>query len=425
MLIFIDLDGTLVDTTHPSWSSYRDGQKDVDINQVPVFRGAKEFLSFFRNTGNTIVLVSDSHPKYVDKFKLFFGLDGIALADKPNTERLMSFVNSRNDLQEIMQNKPNCFFIGDTKLDIEVGRKLGIRTILLTQYAVLDENIDRRNGIGDEQGSKKMGPTYYAKNFSEVTLILNTPETSLLSIESVFSGYVSHKAVRFSDIRYRDGSFGLVRCLARQEQGVCDSYARADKYYQISNNNRPAAFLKALADGVKFYLDDVVNHAEYSWDIFSYLTDKSTTQPRNKMKEIFDLVETTIPKQTLFYWIEEGQGSLRERNRYQERQEFLNKYLKVIEPIDLKGKNLVILDDQLTTGATAFYAIKKLREFGARNVLFIAMFQMILPVFNGKKCPRCGEELLIKMRRDNGNRFYSCTPPKFGGKGCGYTENID
>lgn len=424
MLIFIDLDGTLVDTIHHSWAPFRDGQGDVNVKNVYAFPGAIEFLNSFREAGHSIVLVSDSHPRYVSKFKVYFGLDGIDLADKPNTVKLMNYIASRSDLLALMQDRSQCFFIGDTKLDIETGRRLGIRTILLTQYNVSKEDIDWRNGIGDEQGSKKMGPTYYAKNFVEVASILNAPEQNLYSIEGVFAGAISRCAVKYYE-RYSDGSVDLICCLARQEQGTCDPYARADKYYQISNDKRSYDFLKALADGVKFYIDEVVSHTYESWDAFTYITDKSTTQPPNKMKEIFDLVDTVIPKQIIFAWSEQVQGSLRDRYYYSERRDFLNQYLHIVDSVDLNGKNIIVLDDQLTTGATAFYVIKMLHELGARNVMVIAMFQMILPVSDGKICPRCGQEMSIKIKHNDGKRFYSCVPKEFKGTGCGYIENID
>jgi predicted amidophosphoribosyltransferase len=93
-------------------------------------------------------------------------------------------------------------------------------------------------------------------------------------------------------------------------------------------------------------------------------------------------------------------------------------------PISLIGKNVIVLDDQLTTGATAWHVIRKMKEKGTRNVLFIAMFQMVLPVNNDVMCPRCGQPMLIKMRRSDGHRFYSCTPVQYGGSGCGFIQDI-
>jgi len=205
-----------------------------------------------------------------------------------------------------------------------------------------------------------------------------------------------------------------------------------------SNPQRSPDFLYTLADGISNYMN--LPALSNGWDYFTYLTDKKTTMPPNKMKEIFDLVKTPIPKVQLLKWANDVQGSLRNQNLYSDRQAFLQKYLSVENPLEsttdtcslgqqvtnsLVGKNIIVLDDQLTTGATAWHVIRKLKEKGAKNVLFIAMFQMILPVNNDVICPRCGRPMLIKMRRSDGHRFYSCTPPQYGGMGCGYIQDIN
>ena len=98
-------------------------------------------------------------------------------------------------------------------------------------------------------------------------------------------------------------------------------------------------------------------------------------------------------------------------------------YLDVVDS-NLEGKNIIVLDDQLTTSATAWHVIRKLKEKGAKNILFIAMFQMILPVNDGVVCPKCGKPMLVKIRRSDGHRFYSCTPPEYRGEGCGFIQDI-
>ena len=424
MLIFIDLDGTLVDTTHPTWRPWRDGELEVDVNYVGVYNGAIDFLNNLRNNGHKVVLVSDSHPKYVNKFKAMFGLQGISLADKPNTKKLLEYIGQNPDIENLFHDKDQCFFIGDTKLDIETGRRLKVRTILMKQYLVKPEDVNIRDGVGDVQGNIKSGPTYVARNFEEVGRILNSPKDYLYCLEGAFKGGSSSHAIRFSDLTYKDRSVGLIRCLARQEQGECDSFARADMYYQIANPNRTEDFLATISQGVSTYIKGLGNYPKYKWDYLTYLTDKSTTQPPNKMKAIFDRIDTTIPKVKTFCWKEEGQGSLRERNKYNERQEFLNQYLQITDDIDLTGKNIIVIDDQLTTGATAFYAIKALKARGAHNIMIITLFQMIMQVTSGMVCPKCGKEMVIKIRRNDGHKFYSCTPPQYGGDGCGCTVDI-
>lgn len=440
MLVLIDLDGTLINTVHPSWKPYKDGKEGYNIetilSQVPVFPGAKEFISSRKNKGDHVVIVSDSHFRYVNPICNMLDVECVSLADKPNTSKLDEFLNAHLDYKQDVE-LGNCVVIGDTKLDIEMGRHIGAMTIWFLPYSITKEIKDERDGIGDEMLSKKMGPTFAAKTFQEIETIIDSPTNYLYSIEASFVGATSDRAVKLNSNKYSDGSYVCIRCLARQEQGACDRYARADKYYMMSNPQRTEEFLSILATGVSNYL----NHPSLNqgWDYFTYLTDKRSTTPPNKMKEIFDKVETNIPKLQLLKWSDEVQGSLREQNLYADRQAFLQKHLSVecpLEtvldmfgeetqtPISLSGKNIIVLDDQFTTGATAWHVIRKLKEMRARNVLFIAMFQMVLPVNNGVTCPRCGKPMLIKMRRSDGHRFYSCTPPQYGGGGCGFIQDI-
>lgn len=284
-----------------------------------------------------------------------------------------------------------------------------------------------------------MGPTFVVKTFAEMEEIIDSPLNNLYSIESSFAGGQSLKAIRFSDNRYKDGSYACIRCLARQEQGECDKYARADKYYFMSNTNRTDDLLQKLANGISSFINQSAV-LDQKWDYFTYLTDKASTVPANKMKAIFDLVSTSIPKIELLKWKDNTQGSLRNRNLYNERKAFLEQFLMVSlpkkevtdlfgkeseQPVSIQGRNIIVLDDQLTTGATAWYVIHKLKEKGAKNVLFVAMFQMILAVNNNDViCPRCGKPMVMKIRRSDGHRFYSCTPPEYSGSGCGLIVDI-
>lgn len=438
MLILLDLDGTLINTVHPSWKPYKDGQLDYPIAKVPIFSGAMEFIASRKHKGDSLVIVSDSHPRYVNPIAEMFGLAALYLADKPNNKKLNDFLNSHLQYKQMVA-EGDCLMIGDTKLDIELGRRIGALTCWILPYQITKDIVDERDGIGDEMASKKMGPTYAVKTFDELERILDSPLNNLYSIESSFAGGQSLNAVRYSDNRYLDDSYVSIRCLARQEQGSCDRYARADKYYLMSNPNRTEDLLQSLANGISSFINQpaIMNQG---WDYFTYLTDKVSTIPANKMKAIFDVVSTNIQKVELLKWSDNTEGSLRNRNLYNERREFLEQFLtvslpmeKVMEisekeleqPISIQGRNIIVLDDQLTTGATAWHVIHKLKEKGAKNILFIAMFQMVFAVNNNDViCPRCGNPMIMKIRRSDGHRFYSCTPPEYRGDGCGFIVDI-
>lgn len=438
MLILIDLDGTILNSIHSTWKPYKDGQDnyriDTYLDKLPFFFGTKEFLQTQKQKGNSILVVSDSHPRYVGPICKYIECDYVSLADKPNKTNLFTYLNNHSNYKGMIESG-NCVFIGDTVLDIELGRRIGVPTIWILPYQITDEIKNDKDKVGDEMASLKMGPTYAVKSFAEIQQILDNPINSLYAIESVFAGGNSSQAIKYSQNRFMDGSYAALRCLARQESGMCDKYARADKYYLIANPNRPTELVTDLAKGISSYLKQAAV-ADQGWDYITYLTDKQTTVPQNKMKEIFDLVETQIPKVQLFKWSDTVNGSLRNRNLYNERKEFLEQFLSVdaadmdeqglflttdnSNKLNIRGKNIVVIDDQLTTSATAWYAIHKLKAKGAKNVLFIALFQMVLPVASDVLCPNCGRAMDIKLRRHHGYKFYSCTPPKYGGDGCGY-----
>ncbi|MCQ2235689.1 MAG: hypothetical protein MJZ18_01690 [Bacteroidales bacterium] len=441
MLILLDLDGTLINTVHPSWKPFKDGQDNCIIDnylgQLPLFYGVNEFIQSRKNKHDDLLVVSDSHWKYVNPICSMLGLECVSLADKPNTNKLNEYLDQHPNIKSQI-GSGDAVFIGDTKLDIELGRKLGIKTIWFLPYQITEEIKDDRDGIGDEMLARKMGPTYEARSFQDIEVILNSPLENLYSIEAVFAGSNSLKSIKLNYNKYRDGSYACIRCLARQEQGACDKYGCGDKYFMMSNPHRTQDFLHKLANGIASYINQTAI-VDQNWDYFTYLTDKQSTVPENKMKEIFDLVNTNIKKVQLLKWADNVQGSLRNRNLYNERQSFLQDYLSVDSPqedifdqsgklieqlLSLEGKNIIVLDDQLTTAATAWYVIKKLKEKGAKNILFIAMFQMTLAVNSDVFCPMCGKPMLLKIRRSDGHRFYSCTPPQFRGDGCGYTIDI-
>lgn len=257
MLIFLDLDGTILNTVHPEWKPYKDGEQEYPIEKFPFIWGAREFIISRKEKGDSLVIVSDSHPRYVNPIANILGLESICLADKPNVKNLNEFLNTHPQYKQMIADG-NCYFIGDTKLDIEIGRRIGALTFWIRPYLITEEIKDNRDGIGDEMSSKKMGPTYAVKTFNEIESILENHIDNLYAIESVFAGGISKTSIRFSYNRYSDGSFACIRCLARQEQGACDKYARADKYFILSNPLRTQDFIKTLALGISSYINITV-----------------------------------------------------------------------------------------------------------------------------------------------------------------------
>lgn len=74
-----------------------------------------------------------------------------------------------------MVDSGDCVFIGDTALDIELGRRIGVLTIWILQYQITDEIKNEKDKVGDEMASLKMGPTYTVKSFAEIQKIIDLP----------------------------------------------------------------------------------------------------------------------------------------------------------------------------------------------------------------------------------------------------------
>ena len=423
-VVFIDLDGTLTHTSDIRYKEYKDGLKETNPSTIPVFQGAVEFIKNLQQSGHRVIILSDSHPKYVRPIvDYWFKVEYVYLSDKPNTSKTLSFINGDNELRELYSNKNNFFIIGDSALDIQLARKMGIPSILALFYRHDSGEYDSKDMVGDERMLIKYGPTYIAKSYSEISQIISNPSSSLLSIEAIGQGSHSGRALKFWNNKNRTRVVAF-RCLGRQENGTCDKFAKADWYYQIDNPNRTKELLQNLAQGVSDYIQKLTNFPNYTWDYFTYVSDKATTTPPKKMQEIFDLVETSIPKITLFKWNDNMSSSIRSHINYADRQSFIRENLHLNPEYNLAGKNIKIIADQQTTGATAFEIWKKLEERSIGNIVFVTLFYMILEVKDDKVCPICGKPLSIKINRKKGTKFYSCQPAQFGGEGCGYIENI-
>ncbi|ARV06091.1 hypothetical protein BTO04_04960 [Polaribacter sp. SA4-10] len=423
MIIFLDLDGTLTHTAHSYFKKMKDGIANTDVELIKryVFPGALSFIKEQLLLGNKLYIISDSHPNYVKAIaEQIFDLPYLSLADKPNDKKTRAFIQSTPNLKEAFHNKDNFILVGDSWLDVALGRLLNIRTVLTKLYTSTE--VELRDGIGDDWKPMKQGPTYYANNFNELANIISNPLKNLLALEAVFQGVISSKVVKFKFHKHTNG-FTAFRCLARQDDGECDRFASADKYFQIDNPARTIDFLDNLALSVSNYLKSVEAQNTFKWDYLSYVSDKKTTKPPNKMKQIFDLVKSNIPKVELFEWDPNVEGKLRYQPDYKSRREFIAKYLSTHKYYDLKDKSIIVIDDQFTSSATAYEISTQLRNRGAKNILFIALFYLILPLSN-KTCPKCGKSMQIKINRDNGNKFYSCIPPKYRGEGCGNIINI-
>ena len=421
MIILIDLDGTLVNTASESFKPMKDGKIDTDPNFILPFNGAIEFVKKLVELGHTPIVVSDSVGKYVNPVvSKYFGIPAISMAYKPNPKVTEEYLLSKGiDLS----NCEEILIIGDTWLDIELGRSFGFRTILTQFYKANMSSENQQDGIGKTWNHLKSGPTYVARTFEEVIKILTNPLGSLWAAEAIMQGVKTSNAIRLFDASY-DGEYKIFRALGRQEDGECDRYGIGSSYKEFHREYRSIENLKKLAECFENYVKSIqAISLGLKWDYFTYVSDKASTTPPNKLKVLFDLIELGLPKDKILAWKDVVDGSIRNRPHYKERRDFIRQNLFVSTEFDLSGKSIIIIDDQFTTGGTAHEVADMLKQRGAKHILFITMFFMTSLVMSRKSCPKCGKPMKIQMRKSDGNKFYSCTPPQYRGTGCGHIEN--
>ena len=149
MIVFVDLDGTLTHTADVKYKEFKDGVRDFNPTQIPLFHGSVDFISTLKNQGHRVIILSDSHPKYVRPIvEYYFNVEYLYLADKPNTAKTLSFIQSDVNLDNLYKtNKEDFMIIGDSVLDIQLGRKLKILTSYIQLYT--EGDFSETDGIGD------------------------------------------------------------------------------------------------------------------------------------------------------------------------------------------------------------------------------------------------------------------------------------
>lgn len=416
--VLFDLDGTLTNTMSAEFRPYRDGQALINTSQVPVFSGAREVVQKLQQDGHQVFIVSDSHPKFVNPIaRDIFKVKALSLAYKPSIDKIKKFIEE-NSRFKLANARSRIFLIGDTTLDIYSARKLGIPSV----HMIHEQNFQPEIWADTQKG----GPTFTCRNFKELYHIISNPLDQLLVIEGMDYSEKCRGEIKIGEVDYKASAgrklYGI--SLARQETGPCDRFGKASFYYEFGSVGRKPEFLSKLADCVARYISYFVESRGVEFDILSFVPDKRTTVPRQKMEAFTELIKCGIPIQGLMKWKDTVTGSIRNQPHRRHRYKFVKNFMEMKDGIDLSGKNIIVIDDQITTGATMDAAADLLRKKGAQHILFIALFRMITALNTGKKCPSCGKEMSMKARKSDGNRFYSCVPARYGGVGCGHTQNI-
>ena len=402
--LLIDLDGTLTDTTSEKFKNIRDiRDHPFDPQKIPLIEGAVDFVRHVKDLGHTVAIVSDSQTSYVERMaNEVFGVPCLSLTDKPNTEKICPFLHEMFDFPNNAKAE-DFLFIGDTELDIHIARRLKIPSVF----------------FGDDF-ELKLGATYYCKNYQDILKILEKPATHRFVLEDK----AGQQTAVFLNEQNRNDGYTTVCGLARQHQGLCDKFGALIRYNDFQSATRSVEFVQEIAEDTSRYLRDVVcaHPDKFSWDYITCVPDKKTTLPPQKMGNFLLAIDTPIPKVPIFSWSDDTEGSIRDQGATNNRIDFVNRFLLVQQEPSLNGKNVIVLDDNYTTGATTNALSEKLLNEGVQNILFLCLFYLADDVPSETNCPNCGKILQVKTNRTHGNRFLACVPPRYGGMGCGWKE---
>lgn len=421
MNILLDLDGTLVDTNASRFDAIKYGrERSFALEDIPIIAGALEFVEAVKQLGHSVTIISDSHYAYVGPVsEKIFGAQWLALSEKPNTLKLSGYLE-RTFKFPLVTFAEEFIFVGDTWLDVQLARGLSLPSVLL--FRGIDE-VPHDPYYNEEEGWArrcKMGATHNCSSFGALLEIIVDPAEQRLVLEDPLGTASAHM---FSGKNCND-AHTLIRGLGRQQQGPCDAYGAIDRYKKFGSEHRTDDFLAGVAADVSRYLrEQVMMHDIIRWDLITCVADKSTTKPPRKMAKLLHALDVDLPREELFTWLPEVTGSIRHEKHRTNRMEFVKRFVRLENYANLTGKNIIVIDDQYTTGATAVSHVDMLLKVGVQNVLFIALFYLIDDVAIEKICPRCGQQAKVKYG-PNHSKFYSCVPARFGGDGCGWTENI-
>lgn len=98
-----------------------------------------------------------------------------------------------------------------------------------------------------------------------------------------------------------------------------------------------------------------------------------------------------------------------------ERKEMIKDVFKIKDEVDITGKNILVFDDIVTTGATLSEAVYLLYSKGAKKVVCLTMGKTFQPSYNSKNfylCDKCNSNLKLSFFKRSGNPFIICESEK-------------
>lgn len=283
--------------------------------------------------------------------------------------------------------------IGDEPSDIIAAYQAGVFSILLTtswgNWNYKDNPI--RNSCYE---AMNLHPDAKIRKLSELRLLITNPNSFLLSLERTGSDVGISKPRldlhnHFDNLAEKDGSKNWVAVVVFGRYFSKNNNSRFD-FHRKSDSHQVTRDILSAKDGADYpeawvtccsnYISWYANHHKNSLIVcpiparggrllrLERLMNRVAERMANQKGVIFD---------NGLLRFKEGVQSNKELNDKNQRFKNIRNHLEVAKPFDVIEKNIIVIDDVTTTGATLYYADHYLMAAGAKQVQCIALTQSI------------------------------------------------
>lgn len=379
---------------------------------VPFYTAAgtvHEFVAKLKAKGKRIGIVTSSPRNYSEellrKFQIpyDFLVSGSEVANhKPHPEGILKCMDGLKVASD------SSVYIGDAVNDYIAAYRAGILSIGCVW--------------GNPQGFTR---EMYSKC---PDIVIKTPDTLLVDVSNLgFRGerIASNNLVYGHAGDVIEFAVGNVRyhCLGRF----------FDSKHRRTNMPLSQAILKFKNDDSdrKFILDSVLSwlNVGASWipDLILSVPPKPGTQNQPAQSDRFISTRDELSK---ILKCEDGKDTylscIERIDNYKLMKEFeraatSDRIYKVIQKVD--RRNILLLDDVVTTGSTTNSIANKLYLNGAADVRCIGLGLNQLNVFDDKICPACGGQMRIRINGRDSSSFWGCS--NYTSQNCRHTEKCE
>lgn len=121
--------------------------RQIDLDRGKLYDGALEVLKQLKQRGYSLKILSNCTEVYRNKVLEVFPLDG--LIDDFIAAEYYQFITKHQIISQLEKTSEVLFFVGDRKTDIDVGTRLGIKTIACDYgFGSVEELKDATHHIG-------------------------------------------------------------------------------------------------------------------------------------------------------------------------------------------------------------------------------------------------------------------------------------